>query len=203
MPSENVKDYQTVQKLVWACAGWDVNPKWFHSRSCEQLSFSILSLSILEVHQGVCSTQGDVQYTRGISLSTPWGVQYAGGISWVHWGLLSTVRDVMSTLGGDHDGYGGYHEYSGGVQYTGGYHEYTGGDTMMRTPGFPYKLIVSPMTFPHIYPEFLPGVLNAPSVLMISPHCTHDIPRCTEHPPLFCTPPVYCTYIMQGALKRT
>ena len=40
----------------------------------------------------------------------------------------------MSTLGVYHDECGGYHEYTGGVQYTGGYqdacggyHEYTGG----------------------------------------------------------------------------
>ena len=37
----------------------------------------------------------------------------------------------MSTTGGYHDECEGYHDYSGGVQYTGGYHEYTGGDTMM------------------------------------------------------------------------
>ena len=32
----------------------------------------------------------------------------------------------MSTPGGYHDEYRGYHEYSGGVQYTGGYHDECG-----------------------------------------------------------------------------
>ena len=46
----------------------------------------------------------------------------------------------MSTPGVYHDECGGYHEYTGGVQYTGGYHEYTGGcsvhrGVIMSTPG--------------------------------------------------------------------
>ena len=90
--------------------------------------------------------------TRGVSLSTP--------------------RDTIMC--------GGYHEPSGGVQYTGGYHEYTGGyhdecgGYLEHTGGclvhwgFHTNSIVFPMTFPHIYHD--------------TPRYTHDIPRCTEHP---------------------
>ena len=38
----------------------------------------------------------------------------------VPWGVFSTVRDIMSTVGG-------YLEYRGGVQYRGGYHDKCGG----------------------------------------------------------------------------
>ena len=69
------------------------------------------------------------------------------------------------------------------VQCTGGYHEYTGGCSVHW--GFHTNSIVFPMTSPHI--------MISPSVLMISP-------RCTEHPPLCCTPPVYCADIMQGEM---
>ena len=47
------------------------------------------------------------------------GVQYRGGCS-VPWGIMSTVGDIMSTVGG-------YLEYRGGVQYRGGYHDKCGG----------------------------------------------------------------------------
>ena len=57
----------------------------------------------------------------------------------------------------------------------GRYLEYTGGCSVHW--GFHTDSVVFPMTFPNIY---------------------HDIPRCTEHPSLYCTPPVYCTYILQG-----
>ena len=36
------------------------------------------------------------------------------------WGVLTTVEDIMSTVGG-------YLEYRGGVQYRGGYHDKCGG----------------------------------------------------------------------------
>ena len=55
-------------------------------------------------------------------------------------GVFSTVRDIMSTVGGYleyrggvqycgryHDKCGGYLEYRGGLQYRGGYYEYCGG----------------------------------------------------------------------------
>ena len=58
----------------------------------------------------------------------------------------------------------GYHEYSGGVQYTGGYHEYTGGtmtsvgDIMgthrgiFSALGFPYKFNCFPNDICHDIP---------------------------------------------------
>ena len=68
----------------------------------------------------------------------------------------------------------------------GGYHEYSG--------GFPYKFSCFPMTFPHIY--HIPSVLN--------------IPCCTEHPPLYCTPPgvlhrhyAGCSLCAQGLSKTS
>ena len=46
--------------------------------------------------------------------STSEGVQYIGGIPWVHReDIMSTLGDIMSTLGD--------------VQYTGGYHDACGG----------------------------------------------------------------------------
>ena len=86
------------------------------------------------VHRGVFSTSGGVQYIGGIpwvhrgdTMSTSGGYhEYIGGISWVHRGVFSTSE--------------GYHEYIGGVQYIGGipwvhrggYHEYIGGCSVHR-----------------------------------------------------------------------
>ena len=39
---------------------------------------------------------------------------------------------------------------------------------------------------------------DIPTVLMISPHGTHDIPHGTEHPHGTEYPPWYCTHIIQG-----
>ena len=77
---------------------------------------------------------------------------------------------------------------------------------------------------PPVYSWYPSGVLNTPTVLMISPalimvkpqcthdipsvlntpwcthgipHCTHDILQCTENPP------VYCTDIRQGVYLRS
>ena len=61
----------------------------------------------------------------------------------------------------------------------GGYHEYTRGCSVQR--GFHTNSIVVPITSPYIIMISL-GVLN-------TPQCTHEIPRYTEHPPLYCTPP--------------
>ena len=77
------------------------------------------------VHQGMCSTPGDVQYTGGcsihwgISLSTPGDVQYTWGISLSTPGVFSTVEDTMSTVGGYHDECGDIMRTARGVQYTG------------------------------------------------------------------------------------
>ena len=59
--------------------------------------FSSRKPDVCVVHQGVCSTPGDVQYTGAYH-------EYSGGY---------------------HEYTRGYPEYNGGVQYTGGYHEYS------------------------------------------------------------------------------
>ena len=106
------------------------------------------------------------------------------GMFSVHWGISLSTLGVFSTPGG-------YPEYTGGcsvhrgnnISTSEGYHDECGG--LFNTPGFPHKCNVFPMTFPHIYHDI--------------PPCTHDIPfRCTQHPPVYCKAPLYCTDIMQG-----
>ena len=58
---------------------------------------------------------------------------------------------------------------TGDVQYTGGYHDKCGGRSLGK----------------QLYLYGNPSALN-------------DIPQCTEHRPVYCTPPVYCTDIMKG-----
>ena len=87
--------------------------------------------NVCSVHRGMFSTSGGVQYIGGIpwvhrgdTMSTSGGYhEYIGGISWVHRGVFSTSE--------------GYHEYIGGggcsvhrrdtMSTSGGYHEYIGG----------------------------------------------------------------------------
>ena len=107
-------------------------------------------------------------------MSTLGGVQYTGGYHEYTGGVQYIEGISLSTSGGVQYT-GRYHEYTGGVQYTWGYHEYTEGCSVQWS--FHTNSNVLPMIFPHTY---------------------HDIPRCTEHPPLYCTPPVYCTDIMLG-----
>ena len=125
------------------------------------------------VHRGVFSTSGGYHEYIG-------GVQYIGGIPWVHRG------DIMST--------------SGDVQYIGGISWYMWGSNLIKSFQF---LLKTPMYWTS------PDVLNIPrcthdippmyswyppDVLMVSPRCTHgippmywtppdvlNIPRCTEH----------------------
>ena len=103
-------------------------------------------------------------------------VQYTRGYS-VHWGIsFSTPGGVQHTRG--------YHEYSGGVQYSGRISWVHRG--MFSTLGFPYKFNCFPNDLPlHLswYPlgvlMISPSVLNTPGVL--------NILRCTAHPPVYCT----------------
>ena len=64
--------------------------------------------NVCAVHQGVCSTPGDVQYTWGCSVhrrmfSTPGNIiEYTRGCS-IHWGnIMSTSGDIMISVGGGH-----------------------------------------------------------------------------------------------------
>ena len=115
-----------------------------------------------------------VQYTGG--------VQYNGGCS-VHRGdIMSTVVDVMSTLGG--------------VQYTGGYHDKCGGRSLrkhLNLYGNPGVLNMSQCThdIPHTH-HGIPQCTHGIPQCTEHPHCTHDIPQCTEHPLMYSMiPPVY------------
>ena len=124
--------------------------------------------NVCAVHWG-CA----VQYTGGISLSTPGGIQYIGRISWVHLEVFSTVT--------------GYHEY------TEGYHDEWGGISwvhweMFSTLGFPYKFNSFPNDlpphlswYPPLYSWYPPGILN--------------IPHCTAY--LQCTAQTLCRVIEQ------
>ena len=120
--------------------------------------------NVCSVHRGMFSTSG--------------GVQYIGGIPWVHRG------DIMSTSGGYHDERGGipwvhrgmfstsegYHEYIGGYhEYIGGYHEYIGGCSVHRR-----DIMI------HVE-EQLDKILS----ISIENSDVLNIPRCTEHPPMY------------------
>ena len=117
-------------------------------------------------------------------------------------GYHDECGDIMSTAGGAQYT-GGYHEYTGGAMMSvGGYHEYTRRCSVHW--GFHTNSIVFQQPSPTlimIFPGVLmisPGVLNTSQCAHDIPHCTHDTPRCTEHSPLYCTPLVYCTDILQG-----
>ena len=146
-----------------------------------------------------------VQYTRGCSVhrGIHWvhrrPIEYTGwiswvhrqvfstlGIPWVHWGIswvklgdimstlgvFSTLGDTMSTLWDTMMSVGGYLEYNGGCSLHRGFHQI--------------------QLFSQWHSRTF--IMISPGVLMISlqgtehSHCTHDIPRCTEHPPVYCNP---------------
>ena len=71
---------------------------------------------------------------------------------------------------------GGYHEYTGGVQYTVGYHEYTGeyhNKFGERSLGKQLNLYGNP------------SVLNISWCTHDITHTHHGIPQCTEHLSLY------------------
>ena len=118
-----------------------------------------------------------------------------GEYHWVHRGCSVHWGDIMSTLG-VFSTVGDTMSTPGGAQYTGGYHDECRGyheysEECSVHWGFHTNSIVFPMTFPNIYHDI-------PQCTHDIPHNTHDIPWCTEHPLLYCTPPVYCKDIMQG-----
>ena len=105
-------------------------------------------------------------------------VQYIGGCS-VHWGVLSTLGDSMST--------------SGDIMIScGGYHDYIGGCSVHR--GFQYwnEMLLSDLLshMNHDIPRCTHDIppMNSwypPDVLMISPDVLTVSPWCTEHPPMY------------------
>ena len=103
--------------------------------------------------------------------------------------VCAAHREMFSTLGGG----GGYHMYNGegGVQYAGDTMS-TLGDSMMSvgdimsTPGDVQYSGVSIQI--QLFSQW-----SSSTFIMIS-QCTHDIPHCTEYPPLYC--------IFSGVLHR-
>ena len=136
---------------------------------------------------------GGVQYNGGCSvhqgdiMSTLGGYhEYTGRISWVRWGCSVHWADIMSTLGWYHDKCGEGHCKNNWI--------------CMETPLYwtsPGVLMISPTLI-----MLSPWCTEQPhAVLMIFPQTHHGIPHCTEHPLVYsmispwCTEhlPVYCT----------
>ena len=166
-------------------------------------SFYLTLYNVCAVPWGVFSTVGDIMSTVGDILSTvggvqyrggyhdkcggiswvPWGVfstvggyhEYRGGLSWVPWGMFSTVGDIMMHVGG-------YHEYRGGcsvpwgdtilwnLSTVGGYHDACGGISWVPWGVF------STVGYSNNNWLFPPRYWTPSTVLMISPHVHHDIP---------------------------
>ena len=144
---------------------------------------------------GVLSTVGDVQchggyheYRRGISWVL-WGCSVPWGISWLPWGKLSTVGDIMSTVGDL-----SLFEYLTVLNTLHGTHD---------IPQMYHDIPPRYSNYKRWYgTEYPPMVLSIPTVLSIPhgtqdkphgthdiPHSTHDIPHSTEHPaPVLNTP---------------
>ena len=112
----------------------------------------------------------------------------------VHRGCV-VQRGMFSTLEGYHEYSGGYHEYSGG------YHEYTGGcsvhrfdimstlgDIMINVGEGHWENNWICMETP-VYWTFLDVLKLSPTLIVESLQCTHGIPRCTEHIPLYLSYP--------------
>ena len=91
--------------------------------------------------------------------------------------VCSVHRGVFSTLGGYHEYIGGYHEYIGGcsvhrrdaMSTSGGYPEYIGGCSVHRR-----DIMI------HVG-EQLDKILS----ISIENSDVLNIPRCTEHPPMY------------------
>ena len=125
--------------------------------------------NVCSVHRGMFSTSG-VFITLGDIMSALGGVQYIGGyheyiggIKWVHWGMFSTSGDTMNT--------------SGDIQYVEGYHKYIRGISWVHKGD-----IMS--TLGDV--QYI-GVFNRNQKVFTNflPHVYHDIPRCTEHSPMY------------------
>ena len=76
---------------------------------------------------------------------------------------------------------GGYHEYTGGVQYTGGISRVHWGDIMINVGEDHWEKQLNSYGNP--------SVLNISrcthDILHTHHECPHGIPQCTEHPPLY------------------
>ena len=151
--------------------------------------------NVCAVHRGVCSTMGDVQYT--------------GGISWAQWGnheytgVFSTLADIMSTKGDIMINVGKVIgkpvEFVWKPQCT--EHPLVYSWYPPHSSWYPPGYSWYPPVYwtPPLYSWYPPySSWYPPAVLMVSPHsihgiptvlntpwCTDDIPKCTEHPPVY------------------
>ena len=131
-----------------------------YSMSIKLFAFCKMSIhlttlhNVCVVHRRICSTPGDVQYTRGYH----WVHQ---GLLLVQWGNIRSTPGVLSTVEG-------YHAYTGDTMMSVGISWVQ--QEMFSTLGFSYKF--------NCFFNYLPPHLSwyPHSVLMISLHCTHDIP---------------------------
>ena len=90
-------------------------------------------------------------------------------------GMFSTLRVTMSTLGGYHEYIGEYHEYIGGISWVHqGISWVHRGDIMMYVGDIMNTL--GDVQFIRVFN------INWNSFV---PHMHHDIPRCSEHPPVY------------------
>ena len=127
-----------------------------------------------------------VQHTRGVQYtggcSAHWGyIMSTVGISWVHWGVFSTLENIMSITGEYHDKCGEGHwktiESVWKPQCT---------ENPLVYLRYPPHLSWYPLTLIMVSP-----------IAQNTPGCTHDIPQCTHdiptmyswYPPLYWTPP--------------
>ena len=136
------------------------------------------------------------------------------GISWVPWGVFSTVGDIMSTVGDIMSTVGGYLEYRGGcsvpwgdiMMHVGGYHEYRGGCSV---PWGEKSIVIWVPHGTEHPPRYCTHIIQGDNIYNVSPQkCLHRLLRyssitphgtsmisphgLTEHPPR------YCTHIIQG-----
>ena len=167
------------------------------------------------LHQGVFSTLGKYHvYIRGVKYIGGYHECIGEGISWIHWGMFSTLGDIMmhvgdtmSTLGdvqyirGYHEYIGGYHEYIGGIMSTSGFSieiERIYQVTPPNASWYPLWCTEHPPMYSWYSPRFTHGISlmywTSPNVHMVSPHIHNDIPWCTEHAPMYSWyPPMYWT----------
>ena len=180
---------------VWGCVYQEVFKK--------QLPPCIMCVQ----HRGGCSVPWGCSVPRRDIMST------VGGLSWVPWGMFSTVGDIMMHVGDIMMHVGDIMSTMEGVQYRGGksllLFEYP---MVLNTPTVltisPTCIMISPhgtqiskddiphgtehphstQDIPHIYHD-IPHSTEHPHGTQDIPHGTHDIPHGTEHPPRYWAPP--------------
>ena len=126
-----------------------------------------------------------VQYIRGCSVH--WGCSVHQGIPWVHWGI-SWVRqgDTMSTSGVFSTS-GGYHDACGGIPWV-----HQGISWCMWGITWVHRGMFSTSGDVQYIGVF---TRNWKVFTNLLPYMHHDIPRCTEHPPVYSwCPPMYSWY---------